>query len=122
MLFAYVVFFACFVVRDLCRSGCRQSYYLIPHPYFFSLPTILCLTQVTPKFLKLNNVQQPPKTFLYIIGEHFKVPQPDAQVNIDVTIAIEFDSRFICYYTEKTVILSDPLPYNYFPPSNIFPY
>ena len=26
VLLAYVVFFACFVVRDLCRSGCRQNY------------------------------------------------------------------------------------------------
>ena len=41
-------FFACFVVRDLCRSGCRQNYYLtLPHLPIFSLPTILCLTQVT---------------------------------------------------------------------------
>ena len=39
-------FFGCFVVRVLCRSGCRQNYYLTP-PHFFSLPTILCLTQVT---------------------------------------------------------------------------
>ena len=32
VLFAYVVFFffAWFVVRDLCRSGCRQNYHLIP--------------------------------------------------------------------------------------------
>ena len=37
VLFAYVVFFflACFVVRDLCRSGCRQNYYLTPLPIFF---------------------------------------------------------------------------------------
>ena len=34
VLFAYVVsfFFACFVARDLCRSGCRQNYYLTPPP------------------------------------------------------------------------------------------
>ena len=33
MLLAYVVFFlACLVVRDLCRSGCRQNYYLNPPP------------------------------------------------------------------------------------------
>ena len=62
-----------------------------------------------PKLLKLNNFQQPAKIFLYFIGEHFKVPRPDAHVNIDVTIAIEFDSRFICYYTEKTMILSDSI-------------
>ena len=51
VLFAYVFFFAWFVVRDLCRSGCRQNYYLAPPPPprlpIFSLPTILCLTQVT---------------------------------------------------------------------------
>ena len=32
VLFAYVCFFfffACFVAGDLCRSGCRQNYYLI---------------------------------------------------------------------------------------------
>ena len=36
VLFDYVVvFFACFVVRDLCRSGCRQNFanfYLTPPP------------------------------------------------------------------------------------------
>ena len=38
------VFFACFLVRDLCRSGCRQNYYLTPPPlppaspdYFFPI-------------------------------------------------------------------------------------
>ena len=43
------LFLACFVVRDLGRSGCRQNYYLnLPLPsWFFSLPTILSLTQVT---------------------------------------------------------------------------
>ena len=25
-------FFSCLVVRDLCRSGCRQNYFLTPHP------------------------------------------------------------------------------------------
>ena len=48
----FTVLFAYFVVRDLCRCGCRQNYYLNPPPplsrsLFFSLPTILCLTQVT---------------------------------------------------------------------------
>ena len=56
VLFAYVIFFGCFVVRDFCRSGCRQIFayfYLTPSPslpfctFFPSLPTILCLTQVT---------------------------------------------------------------------------
>ena len=48
------VFLACLVVRDLCRSGCRQNYYLAPPPPppFFSLPTILSLTQVTVISLK----------------------------------------------------------------------
>ena len=47
MLLTYVVlFFARFVVRDLCRSGCRQNYYLTPPPPsllpdFFSLPAIV---------------------------------------------------------------------------------
>ena len=33
-------FFACFVVRDLCKSGCRQNYYLTPLPpnIFFPYP------------------------------------------------------------------------------------
>ena len=40
--------FACFVVRDLCRSGCGENYYLAPPLYFFlSLPTILSLIRVT---------------------------------------------------------------------------
>ena len=36
----YVVFFvfACFVVRGLYRSGCRQNYYLTPPPDFFPYP------------------------------------------------------------------------------------
>ena len=35
------VFLACLVVRDLCRSGCRQNYYLappLPPLYFFPYP------------------------------------------------------------------------------------
>ena len=41
--------FACFVVRDLCRSGFRQNYCLtfLPPYFFLSLPTIVSLTQVT---------------------------------------------------------------------------
>ena len=41
--------FACFVVRDLCRSGCGQNYYLTHPPFFFflSVPTILSLIKVT---------------------------------------------------------------------------
>ena len=57
VLFDYVVvFFGCFVIRDLCRSGCRQNFanfYLTPPPpplslslplwlLFTPLPTILC--------------------------------------------------------------------------------
>ena len=52
VLFACVVsFFACFVIRGLCRSGCRQNYYLTPllPPFYFflSLPIILFLIKVT---------------------------------------------------------------------------
>ena len=32
VLFAYVLFFACFVVKDLCKSWFRQKYYLTPLP------------------------------------------------------------------------------------------
>ena len=32
VLFAYFVCFACFVVRDLCRHGCRQNYYFTSPP------------------------------------------------------------------------------------------
>ena len=32
VLLAYVVFLACFVVRDLCGDGCTQNYYLTPLP------------------------------------------------------------------------------------------
>ena len=28
-------FFGCFVVRVLCRRGCRQNYYLNPPPFLF---------------------------------------------------------------------------------------
>ena len=58
VLFAYVC--VCFfffgggegVVSDFKRSGCRQNFYLTPLPpsslfFFWSLPTILSLTQVT---------------------------------------------------------------------------
>ena len=59
MLFAYVVFFlACFVVRDLCGSGCKQTYYLPPSLFIFLLPTILCLTQVTKDFEKTTKYSQ----------------------------------------------------------------
>ena len=34
-------FFACFVVRDLYRSGCRQNYYLTPPPPSPILPPSL---------------------------------------------------------------------------------
>ena len=33
------VFLACLVVRDLCRSGCRQNYYLTPPPLPIFFPT-----------------------------------------------------------------------------------
>ena len=52
VLFFFFIF-ACFLVRDLCRSGCRHSYHppTSPKPQApplcFSLPTILYLIQVT---------------------------------------------------------------------------
>ena len=55
VLLAYVVFFfACFEVRDLCRSGCRQNYNLTPlHPSrFFPYPQFFVTViwnQRTPK-------------------------------------------------------------------------
>ena len=42
--------FACFVVKELCRSGLGQNYFLTTSPppyYFLSLPTVLSLIQVT---------------------------------------------------------------------------
>ena len=42
-----------FVVRDLCRSGCKQNYYVTPPPptpslfLFLALPAVLSLIQVT---------------------------------------------------------------------------
>ena len=58
-------FLACFVVRDLCRSGCKQTYYLTPLSpspspsiFIFPLPTILCLTQVTKDFEKTTKYSQ----------------------------------------------------------------
>ena len=54
VLLAYVVFFACFVVRDLCRSGCRQNYSLPPPPpppdFFF--PTHNCFFNTSDSYLK----------------------------------------------------------------------
>ena len=47
LLISCFFFFACFVVRDLCRSGCRQNCYLSPPSLpIFALATILCLTQM----------------------------------------------------------------------------
>ena len=71
MLFAYVsFFFVCFVVRYLCRSGCRQNYYLTPSlpplPIFLLLPTILSLTQKISARLKLVSV--PFSSLLLDIG------------------------------------------------------
>ena len=57
VLFAYVCVCVSFfggggVVSDFKRSGCRQNFYLTLLPpsslfFFWSLPTILSLTQVT---------------------------------------------------------------------------
>ena len=87
-LFAYVVvvfFFvlACFVVRDLCTSGCRQNYYRPPPPslppIFLSLPTILSLIQLTvieiSARLKLFSV--PFSSLLLDIG-HFEKGFPES--------------------------------------------
>ena len=63
VLFAYVVLFGCFVVRDLCKSGClrnsanSRSFHPAPilpfqEGVFSSLPRILCLTQVSDCYLK----------------------------------------------------------------------
>ena len=63
VLFAYVVCFGCFVVKDLCRSGCggnsanSRPFYpapILPSPegVFSSLPRIVCLTQVSDCYLK----------------------------------------------------------------------
>ena len=44
LLISFFFFFACFVARDLCRSGCRQNYHHTPLPLsIFCLPTILSL-------------------------------------------------------------------------------
>ena len=66
VLIAYVALFvcvcvcvcvcvACFVVRDLCRSGCRQNYYLTPStpsaPYFF-FPTHNSFFNTSDSYLK----------------------------------------------------------------------
>ena len=76
LLFAYVsFFFACFVVRYLCRSGCRQNYYLTPSLprlpiyffFFLLLPTILSLTQKISARLKLVSV--PFSSLLLDIGQ-----------------------------------------------------
>ena len=88
VLLAYVVFclfvclfFACFVVRDLCRSGCRQNYYLTtPHPLLiFSLPTILSLTQVTVIEIsaRLKLVSVPFSSLLLDIG-HLEKSFPES--------------------------------------------
>ena len=68
-------FFACFVVRYLCRSGCRQNYYLTPSLprlpiylfFFLLLPTILSLTQKISARLKLVSV--PFSSLLLDIGQ-----------------------------------------------------
>ena len=50
LLLLLLLFLAGFVARDSCRSGCRLNYYLTPPPPdFFSLPTILSLTQVNQR-------------------------------------------------------------------------
>ena len=44
--------FACFVVRDLCRSGCGENYYLAPPPLFFFVPTHNSLFDTSDSYLK----------------------------------------------------------------------
>ena len=54
-------FLACFVVRDLCRSGCKQTYYLtppLPLPIYFSSTHNSLLTQVTKDFEKTTKYSQ----------------------------------------------------------------
>ena len=68
-------YFACFVVRYLCRSGCRKNYYLTPslprlpiyYFFFLLLPTILSLTQKISARLKLVSV--PFSSLLFDIGQ-----------------------------------------------------
>ena len=46
--------FACFVVRDLCRSGCGQNYFLTRPPsiFFLFVPTHNSLFDTSDSYLK----------------------------------------------------------------------
>ena len=49
------IFFACFLVKELCRSGCRQSFSQPPpptHPHVFA-PTHNPLFSASDSYLKL---------------------------------------------------------------------
>ena len=65
VLFAYVfICYCCFVVRDLCRSGCRQNFanFFLPPPptsplfgYFFPVPTHNTLSNTSAWFVKAKS-------------------------------------------------------------------
>ena len=66
VLFAYVfICCCCFVVRDLCRSGCRQNFanFFLPPPpptsplfgYFFPVPTHNTLSNTSAWFVKAKS-------------------------------------------------------------------
>ena len=56
VLFAYVAVFGCFVVRDLCRSGCRQNFanfFLTPSlPLCCFFSSHNCLSKTSDIYLK----------------------------------------------------------------------
>ena len=71
--FFFVCFFAWFVIKVLCRSGCTQNYYLtFPPPpllhYFSSLPTIICLRQLFEISARLKRVSVPFSSLVLYIG------------------------------------------------------
>ena len=89
------LFFVHFVVRDLCRCGCRQNFanfYQPPPPlhpiplfllfvsFFFILPTVLSSTQVTVLFeisARLKLALVPFSSLHFVIG-HLEKSFPES--------------------------------------------
>ena len=104
------VFLACLVVTDLCRSGCRQNYYLTPLPPFFSLPTILSLTQVT--VISLKSWGQENQEILVTLRKvsrraSCKALRWDKVITIRRVCIVQY--RIICsFHLAKRINLPDP--------------
>ena len=73
-------FLACLVVRDLCRNGCRQNYYLTPSLFFFPIHNSFFNTSDSYQFeisRRLKLVSVPFSSLVLYIG-HLEKSLPES--------------------------------------------